>query len=85
MALSLSLALTCWFSVGVVTNDWGWRPLFVEGILPFVFWLAAIYATVVRFMNYLDLRIRREGWEVELKVRAAAQELEGLQEWGQPV
>ena len=38
-------------------------------------WLAVIYTTVLRFVSYLDLRIRREGWEVELKVQAAAEEL----------
>lgn len=33
-------------------------------------WLTACYFMVVRFLCYLDLRIRREGWEVELKMRA---------------
>jgi hypothetical protein len=28
------------------------------------------YLTVVRFLAYLDLRIRREGWEAELMMRA---------------
>jgi hypothetical protein len=30
------------------------------------------YVTVFRFLSYLDLRIRLEGWEVELKIRAEA-------------
>lgn len=33
-------------------------------------WLVVGYLAVVRFLSYLDLRIRREGWEVELKLRA---------------
>jgi hypothetical protein len=33
-------------------------------------WSTACYFMVVRFLCYLDLRIRREGWEVELKMRA---------------
>ncbi len=78
IALTFSLTLTLWFVVGVITHKWTWGPIFVQLILPIAFWLAAIYTTVVKFMNYLDLRIRREGWEVELKVRAAAQELQGL-------
>jgi hypothetical protein len=40
-------------------------------------WAVTAAATsVLTFINYLDLRIRREGWEVELNVRAAAQELQ---------
>ena len=33
-------------------------------------WLVAGFFAVVRFLSYLDLRIRREGWEVELLMRA---------------
>jgi hypothetical protein len=35
-------------------------------------WLVIGYVSVVRFLCYLDLRIRREGWEVELLMRAEA-------------
>ena len=35
-------------------------------------WLVVGFFAVVRFLAYLDLRIRREGWEVELKMRAEA-------------
>lgn len=38
-------------------------------------WLVAGFWTVVRFLFYMDSRIRQEGWEVELKVRAAAMQL----------
>jgi hypothetical protein len=34
------------------------------------FWLVAVYFTVARFLSYLDGRIRNEGWEVELLLRA---------------
>jgi len=33
-------------------------------------WLVAVYFAVVRFLSYLDGRIRNEGWEVELLLRA---------------
>jgi hypothetical protein len=75
MALATSLVLTAWFAAGVITNDWRWGTLMVQWMLPCALWLAAAYTAVVKFICYLDLRIRREGWEVELKVRAAAQEL----------
>ena len=35
-------------------------------------WLVFGFFAVVRFLAYLDLRIRREGWEVELKLRSEA-------------
>ena len=44
-------------------------------VLPIAIWLVLGYFTVVRFLLYLDLRIRREGWEVELAVRAQARRL----------
>ena len=40
--------------------------------LPLALWITAMYLTVVRFLSYLDLRIRYEGWEVELRMRAEA-------------
>ena len=33
-------------------------------------WIVIGYFAVVRFLSYLDLRIRSEGWEVELAMRA---------------
>ncbi len=42
------------------------QPLVVE----LVTWTVIAFFTVVRFLGYLDLRIRREGWEVELLLRA---------------
>jgi hypothetical protein len=35
-------------------------------------WIVVHFFSVVRFLGYLDLRIRREGWEVELMLRAEA-------------
>jgi len=42
---------------------------------PLAIWLVAGFFAVVRFLAYLDLRIRREGWEVELSLRAEAERL----------
>jgi hypothetical protein len=33
-------------------------------------WAVVGFTTVLRFLSYLNLRIRREGWDVELQVRA---------------
>lgn len=42
---------------------------------PLALWLTAAFFTVVRYLSYLDLRIRQEGWEVELRMRAEAKRL----------
>lgn len=43
--------------------------------LPVATWLVLGYLAVVRFLSYLDLRIRTEGWEIELLLRAEAARL----------
>lgn len=40
-------------------------------------WLTAGFAAVVRFLSYIDVRIRQEGWAVELKMRAEGMRLAG--------
>jgi hypothetical protein len=45
--------------------------------VPLAGWLVLGFFAVVRFLSYLDLRIRREGWEVELTMRAEAIRLAG--------
>jgi len=47
-------------------------------IAPLAAWLVVGFFAVVRFLAYLDLRIRREGWEVELTMRAEAERLARL-------
>ena len=66
---------TLLFISGVLTNDWRQGPLMLLGAYPAAIWASALYLTVFRFLSYLDLRIRQEGWEVELRVRAEAARL----------
>jgi hypothetical protein len=40
--------------------------------MPLALWMVIGLMTVARYLSYLDLRIRREGWEIELKMRAEA-------------
>ncbi|MCH2181233.1 MAG: hypothetical protein MK108_04440 [Mariniblastus sp.] len=42
---------------------------------PLSLWLVAGFLAVVRFLSYLDIRIRQEGWAVELRIRAEATRL----------
>ncbi len=79
MTVVASVAFTFWFVQGLLTNVWLWGHVMTRVFIPLSMWIVAIYASVLRFLNYLDLRIRREGWEVELRVRAAASEMRGVQ------
>lgn len=60
------------FLKGVLANSWKVTPFMLLYALPLACWLVAIFLNVVRFLRYLDLRIRHEGWEVELRLRAEA-------------
>ena len=51
-------------------------------IFPIACWLAVLYTSVVRFLNYLDTRILLEGWEAELKIRSEAMRIKQRQPLG---
>jgi hypothetical protein len=74
------LFLSVWFSIwclaGVLAGDWEWDGIVYTLYYPLALWLVVGFFAVVRFLGYLDLRIRREGWEVELMMRAEASRLE---------
>lgn len=57
-------------------NDYSLQPYYWTVSM----WLVAGYCGVVRFLAYIDLRIRQEGWAVELRMRAESQRLEELLE-----
>ncbi len=42
-------------------------------------WMVAGFVAVVRFLFYIDTRIRQEGWAIELKMRAEGLRLSGLE------
>lgn len=65
------------FCSGVLLNYWSPGPLMVQIGYPLALWTVAGFLGVVRFLNYLNLRIRQEGWEVELRLRAEASRLTG--------
>lgn len=65
------------FLLGVFTSSWEFSWGVVTFLMPFTFWVVAGYFAVVRFLGYIDLRIRLEGWEVELRLRAEAARLAG--------
>ncbi len=70
--LTLAFMQTLGGLMGILLGQWKWgAPMLYIGF-PLVMWLVAGYMAVVRYLNYLDLRIRHEGWEVELRLRAEA-------------
>lgn len=44
-------------------------------------WVAVAFFGIGRFLGYIDQRIRQEGWEVELRLRAAGAALEDVRRW----
>lgn len=77
-----TLLLSIWLSICIgrllLVGQWQWdfdRPMYTF-YFPLALWIVMSYFAVVRFLSYLDLRIRREGWEVELAMRAERARLE---------
>jgi hypothetical protein len=68
--MALTFVCAFWFVFGTFLNSWTWGPVMIHVCVPLSMWLVAGFSTVARFLCYLDLRIRREGWEVELRIRA---------------
>jgi hypothetical protein len=70
--LTAAVAVTFVFLSGTLFNDWTPGPAMIRYMYPASMWIVVGYLSVVRFLSYLDLRIRHEGWEVELRLRAEA-------------
>lgn len=68
-----------WFR-GVMFGYWEASPLVQLVLFPLALWAVAGLSVLVRFLSYLDSRIRLEGWEVDLAVRAEAERLAGADE-----
>lgn len=68
------LIASLWFTLGilaqVIASQPMWNATFYLIHLQLAVWTVVGFFTVVRFLSYLDLRIRSEGWEVELQMRA---------------
>jgi hypothetical protein len=58
-----------------------WRDQFLEWRVQAATWRAEAFFGVVRFLSYIDQRIRLEGWEVELRLKMAGAALEDPDRW----
>ncbi len=71
--LFLSVLYTLIWARGISIGNWSFLDLSVLLVVyPLALWIVAGISVLVRLLNYLDTRIRLEGWEVELAVRAEA-------------
>lgn len=74
VVIAAILVVAFWGSLSAAArwllSERDWTGMLDTCLYPAALWMAAAYFTVVRFLAYLDLRIRREGWEVELLMRA---------------
>jgi hypothetical protein len=59
-----------WFLRAMLLTEFTWDDSMCTWYYQLALWIVAAFFGVVRFLSYLDLRIRREGWEVELGMRA---------------
>lgn len=73
---TVALSLGFIFLVGVLVGIWQWGFWLDQILYPIVLWCIAIWTTVIRFLLYMNSRIRLEGWEVELKLKAEALRIE---------
>lgn len=71
-----ALSLGFIFLIGVLVGVWRWGFWLDQILFPLVLWCIAIWTTVIRFLLYMNSRIRLEGWEVELKLKAEALRIE---------
>lgn len=82
ISLSLPTAFLCfvlagnaWFGLRIVAGTNRFDMIFFSVCWTLALGLCAMFWMVVNYLSYLDLRIRREGWELELQLRGAAAEL----------
>lgn len=70
--LMLSVFYTLIWFRGIATGNWTWDLVVLLVMYPVALWVVAGISVLVRLLSYLDTRIRLEGWEVELAIRAEA-------------
>ncbi|MBN1591097.1 MAG: hypothetical protein JW888_16405, partial [Pirellulales bacterium] len=66
-----------WILRVLLLSQWGIENTLFTHYFQVALWLVAGFFGVARFLSYLDLRIRREGWEIELVMRAESERLAG--------
>jgi hypothetical protein len=73
--MAFALFLASWSILSKLAGHWLSDKTAYLVLWPMALWSVIGFFSVVRFLAYLDLRIRHEGWEVELLMRAEAARL----------
>jgi len=81
-AFLLALIIFSTFLVGALVGKWRWGWWMDLFFYPMGLWFIAIWGTVMRFLIYMNVRIRGEGWELELKLKAEARRIKDAREAG---
>lgn len=56
----------------------GYPPLWVTaGVSVPIMWICAGWCAILRFLTYMNIRVRHEGWDVELAMRIERRKLQG--------
>jgi hypothetical protein len=76
-SLLVIIVVALYLGVGVLIGLYEINWYFTVLLYPAAFWVVVAFYSVVRYLDYLDLRIRYEGWEVELLMRAEAAKMMG--------
>lgn len=74
--ISLSAGI---FSLRYFILDINWRlsyAVLIMFYMQIILWSLFFYRTVVRFLSYLDQRIRTEGWDLDLTLRAEVERID---------
>ncbi|QDV70302.1 hypothetical protein Poly24_40220 [Rosistilla carotiformis] len=82
--LTVSLFFAMIFLQGVFAQRWSFNIVAQLVYVPAAMWIVAGYTVLFRFLCYLDNRIRLEGWDVELGLRAEVQRQFGDPQSQQP-
>ncbi|WP_254510395.1 hypothetical protein [Anatilimnocola floriformis] len=72
LVLVWMVGTTTYFLQAVLFASYELNWILVYIWYPAMLWTVVSLISVVRFLDYLDLRIRHEGWEVELLMKAEA-------------
>jgi hypothetical protein len=90
IVLGVMFVACFWFGVGAIqnaltTSELTWeRPGlgdFEGAKVQIAAWIAIAFFAVVRFLSYIDQRIRLEGWELKLRLQAVGQAMEEAGRW----
>lgn len=77
--LMLSVYYTLFWGRGIAIGVWQTDLTAFLVFYPLSLWMVAGLSVIIRLLGYLDTRIRLEGWEVELALRA-----EAMRQFGDP-